>query len=262
MTFSLTWLLPVLENSGLKVAPVAGWQDRGRGEVSTTLGIICHHTAGRRDGNMPSLRTLIEGRGDLAGPLAQLGLGRDGTYYVIAAGRSNHAGPGIWKGITTGNMSFIGIEAENTGLGDDSPWPAVQMDAYARGAAAILAHIRRPIDFCIGHKEWAPGLKPDPSFEMKPLRERIAAILSGAVPHAPIPAVEPAGVGKARSTLRRGAMGDLVRVVQQRIRLADVDGLFGAKTEASVRVFQRENGLVPDGIVGPKTWVALDSVPA
>ena len=70
-----------------------------------------------------------------------LGIGRDGTYYVIAAGRCNHAGKGSWKGVTTGNSSFIGIEAENTGLSNDTPWPDVQMDAYRRGVAAILKHI-------------------------------------------------------------------------------------------------------------------------
>ena len=32
----------------------------------------------------------------------------------------------------------------------------------------------------------------------------------------------------------------------------------GPKTEAAVREFQRSHSLVPDGIVGPKTWAALD----
>jgi peptidoglycan hydrolase-like protein with peptidoglycan-binding domain len=32
-----------------------------------------------------------------------------------------------------------------------------------------------------------------------------------------------------------------------------VDGLFGGRTEAAVCAFQRAYGLVPDGIVGPKT---------
>src|SRR5215468_10742051 len=83
MAFSLTWLAQVLRDAGLKVAEQPGWQDRGRGDVGETLGVICHHTAGGKDGNMPSLGVLINGRPDLAGPLAQLGLGRDGTFYVI-----------------------------------------------------------------------------------------------------------------------------------------------------------------------------------
>lgn len=38
------------------------------------------------------------------------------------------------------------------------------------------------------------------------------------------------------------------------------DGDFGAKTEAAVMDFQREAGLLPDGIVGPKTYAALHGV--
>jgi len=36
-----------------------------------------------------------------------------------------------------------------------------------------------------------------------------------------------------------------------------VDGIFGARTQASVIAFQRQFALVPDGIVGPITWEAL-----
>ena len=95
MAFSLLWLADVLKNAGLKVAQIPGWQDRGRGDVGQILGILCHHTAGGKNGNMPSLDLLVKGRPDLPGPLSQLGLGRDGTYYIIAAGRCNHAGKGI-----------------------------------------------------------------------------------------------------------------------------------------------------------------------
>jgi len=266
MTFSLLWLPQVLKDSGLKVAPVDGWQDRGDGDVHQIVGVICHHTAGPKSGNMPSLQTLIQGRSDLPGPLAQLGLGRDGTYFVIAAGRCNHAGKGAWKGVTTGNSSFIGIEAENTGLSDDSPWPQVQVDAYQRGVAAILKHIGQPADFCAGHKEFAlpAGRKTDPDFDMNPFRSAVAALLAGTAP-APrlIPAVEPPaqpGASAGRPTLRRSATGELVKQVQAKVGVV-ADGNFGAKTEAAVRAFQRAHGLVPDGIVGPKTWAALDAVP-
>ncbi len=115
MAFSLTWLPAVLLDAGLRVAEQPGWQTRGRSDVGTVMGVMCHHTAGSRTGIMPSLGVLTDGRSDLPGPLSQLGLGRDGTFFVIAAGRANHAGAGNWQGITTGNASFIGIEAENSG---------------------------------------------------------------------------------------------------------------------------------------------------
>lgn len=35
------------------------------------------------------------------------------------------------------------------------------------------------------------------------------------------------------------------------------DGIFGAKTDAAVRKYQRENGLQEDGIAGEKTWAKL-----
>src|SRR4029453_11602829 len=142
MNFSLTWMPAVLEDAGLKVALVPGWQAPGRGEMGDVLGVLCHTTVGPRLGNMPSLQVLIEGRRDLPGPLAQLGLGRDGTFYVIAAGRCNHAGEGSWQDIATANSSFIGIEGENTGRGDDL-WPEIQLDAYRRGVAALLKRLGR-----------------------------------------------------------------------------------------------------------------------
>ena len=262
MAFSLLWLADMLKNAGLKVAQIPGWQDRGRGDVGQILGILCHHTAGGKNGNMPSLDLLVKGRPDLPGPLSQLGLGRDGTYYIIAAGRCNHAGKGIWKGLVNGNSNFIGIEAENTGKHDD-PWPAVQMEAYRRGVAAILKHIGRGAEFCAGHKEYAlpKGRKPDASFDMIAFRSGVAAILNGtAVKPILIPAVEPpkqTGGTTGRPTLRRGMTSEFVKQLQQKLKL-QADGNFGAGTEAAMREFQRKHGLVPDGIVGPKSWALLD----
>ena len=204
---------------------------------------------------MPTLHALIDGRKEppLSGPLAQLGLARDGTYYVVAAGRANHAGKGRWRGIS-GNSSFIGIEAENSGAKTD-PWPDVQMDAYRRGAAAILTKIGTDVDMCCGHKEYAPGRKDDPSFDMDEFRAAVRAIMRGAVSTPPlIPAIDTNG----RRTLQRGSRGEDVRTVQTKIGIA-ADGVFGPATEAAVRQFQRNRNVVPDGIVGPKTWQLLDN---
>ena len=68
--------------------------------------------------------------------------------------------------------------------------------------------------------------------------------------------------------LRRGSSGPNVVVVQVELnriaqnypaipKLATVDGIFGSRTEASVRRFQEIFGLEPDGIVGKATWYAL-----
>jgi peptidoglycan hydrolase-like protein with peptidoglycan-binding domain len=211
---------------------------------------------------MPSLNTIINGRPDLRGPLAQLGLGRDGTWYVIAAGRCNHAGAGMWNGVTAGNTHFLGVEAENTGRADDHPWPDVQFDAYRRGVAAILGHIGRDAEWCAGHKEFAlpHGRKDDPTFDMPEFRLAVAQILHGtAPPPTAIPAAEPRSADgrEGRPTLRRPATGEMVKLLQTNLGL-ESDGTFGPHTEAAVRAFQRNHALVPDGIVGPKTWALFD----
>jgi peptidoglycan hydrolase-like protein with peptidoglycan-binding domain len=266
MEYSLTWLPDVLHSAGLKVAEVPGWRSRGNGDVGRIRGVICHHTGGANasHGVMPSLATLVNGRaGDaqtppLSGPLAQLGLARDGTFYVIAAGKANHAGRGNWRDCTTGNTSFIGIEAENTGRPDD-PWPEVQLDAYRRGVAAILNKIGADPDACCGHKEYAlpAGRKDDPrAVDMEGFRAEVAAIMSGGGQTRPLIA---ALDGSGRLTIRRGAHGALVDLIQDALGLP-VDHAFGPITEAKVRQFQREKGLVPDGIVGPATWKAVDAL--
>lgn len=189
MTFSLLWLPGVLRAWGLTVTEVPGWQNRGHGDEGKVLGVMCHHTCGPLHGNLPDLNVLVDGRPDLGGPLCQLGLGRDGTYWMIAAGKCWHAGAGKWQGITDGNGHFIGIEAENTGETTGSradTWPAVQMAAYKRGVAAILTHIGATSVMCCGHKEYAlpHGRKDDPNFDMMKFRGDVAALMSPGKPAA------------------------------------------------------------------------------
>lgn len=256
MAYQLTWMPRVLRQAGLKVAETPGWIDHGRGNMGQVRGVICHHTAGARNGNMPSLRVLVEGRSDLKGPLCHLGLGRDGTYYLVAAGSANHAGRGYWKGFSNGGSGFIGIEAENVGDPEREPWPDVQIDAYIRGVAALLGHLNLPADRCCSHREWAlpQGRKTDPhSIDMDDFRQKVALAMVGGFAQRPI---IPASDGEQRPTLRRGARGDWVEQLQAKLELT-VDGIFGPLTEAAVRKYQRQHDLVGDGIVGPLTWAAL-----
>lgn len=62
--------------------------------------------------------------------------------------------------------------------------------------------------------------------------------------------------------IKRGSKGDAVKQLQNvLISLGysiTVDGDFGYKTETIVKVFQKKNGLVADGIVGQQTWNKLN----
>lgn len=81
------------------------------------------------------------------------------------------------------------------------------------------------------------------------------------------PQDEPAnqGGGNTMPTLRRGDKGEYVTLAQTMLAnrgydlgSCGVDGDFGRATEAAVKAFQMDHGLTADGVIGPKTWAALD----
>ena len=85
------------------------------------------------------------------------------------------------------------------------------------------------------------------------------------VPNAPIRGITSSYPG---TPIRRGSTGPNVVVIQTELnriaqnypaipKIPNVDGIFGSRTEASVRAFQEIFDLNPDGIVGPATWYAL-----
>lgn len=157
-----TGLARVARTTGHPVVEVPGWQTRGYGQMSAVQSVVCHHTAGPATGNYPSLATVRDGRPGLAGPLCNFGIGRDGTIYVVAAGLANHAG--AVKATKYGNSHAIGIEAENTGTGQE--WPAAQLDAYVRLCAALVKEFGLSVNDVQGHKEVCSpaGRKIDPAF--------------------------------------------------------------------------------------------------
>lgn len=69
------------------------------------------------------------------------------------------------------------------------------------------------------------------------------------------------------NNLNSGSTGGQVRQLQYMLATLSeyinaipnvaVDGIFGSRTEAAVRAFQRFAGLSVDGVVGPATWYAL-----
>ena len=73
--------------------------------------------------------------------------------------------------------------------------------------------------------------------------------------------------GDENMTMRRGSAGEAVRALQELLKkcgydCGDIDGMFGSKTEAAVKNFQRDHGLTVDGIAGEKTQEALAAAAA
>lgn len=172
-----TWLADVLRAAGLDVLEEDDWQGRGRDGRLYQLDaqvIVCHHTGSAPTaGEFPSRRQIAySGNPGVPAPLAQLILGRGtGRWLVVASGVSNNAGRGGWAGYK-GNRRTIGIEAEHSG-GPNEPWPPVVYDSYARGVSALADQLGLETGRVCGHKEWAPGRKHDPTFDMDQFRTAV-----------------------------------------------------------------------------------------
>ena len=255
----LTALASIARRTGYPVVERPGWKKRGRGPMSGAKAVICHYTAGGARGNYPSMGVVQNGRPGLPGPLAHLGLGRDGTIYVIAAGRANHAG--VVDMTSHSNSYAIGIEAENTGRGEK--WSDRQMDAYAKLCRELCDYYKIPISQVRGHKEVARprGRKPDPDFNMDRFRDMVRARKGtgggggGATSSGGFTTV---GYG---TPLRKGVQGDPVGDWQRFLKSkgydlgkSGVDEKFGDTVDKHTRDWQKKNKLGVDGVVGPASW--------
>lgn len=163
----LTQLAAILSGAGETVVEIAGWQSRARPPETGSFdpsGILWHHTGPGVDGQAGAEWMGEVGRSDLPPPLVQLSVGRDGTWYVIAAGRANHAGEARASGpmpAGDGNTMYLGVEVQNSGT---EGYSTAQMGAMLRGGAALTRAYGWLVDANRGHKEtslegkWDPGL--------------------------------------------------------------------------------------------------------
>ena len=178
----LPWLADCARSTGLPVVELVNWRNHHHGPMANHIyGTMCHHTGGPdpRPGatnDFPSIGIVRNGRPGLAGPLAQYGLGWNGTVYVIAGGLAYHGGTGSYRNVS-GNSRWIGIEAEDAGDGD---WSPPQLAAYPRLVAAIQRWLGQDAGWVCAHREYAPGRKIDPAgIDMGRFRIDVARYLQG-----------------------------------------------------------------------------------
>lgn len=79
------------------------------------------------------------------------------------------------------------------------------------------------------------------------------------------PTPAPAEIETGFPTLRKGAKNEYVTLLQSKLLMLGydlgsygVDGDFGTRTQTAVKAFQKDCGLTADGVVGAKTWEALE----
>jgi hypothetical protein len=187
-----------LKKEGLRVVEVGSWRTHNRnhkGPWGPVHGVVIHHTV--TSGSARTVEICRTGYSTLPGPLCHGVITKDGVVHLVGHGRTNHAGMGdgdVLRAViaeaatlpadneanTDGNRHFYGFECENLGDGRD-PWPAAQLDAIERAAAALCRHHGWKAESVIGHLEWQPG-KVDPrGFTMASMRARIRERLD----HAP-----------------------------------------------------------------------------
>lgn len=81
----------------------------------------------------------------------------------------------------------------------------------------------------------------------------------------PVPQPVAPSTDPVTPTLKKGSKGDYVQLLQTKLIVLGydlgsygADGDFGSKTTEAVKAFQKDRGLTADGVVGAKTWEALE----
>ncbi|MER5780222.1 N-acetylmuramoyl-L-alanine amidase [Streptomyces mobaraensis] len=289
-------LVEALRAEGVHVVERPGWRTHNRnhkGAWGPVNGVIVHHTV--TSGTDASVSICENGYSELPGPLCHGVIDKDGTVYLIANGRANHAGRGdgdVLRAViaetalpepndddTDGNTHFYGFECVNLGDGKD-PWPPAQLEAIERTSTAICRAHGWGAGSVIGHREWTSN-KIDPAgFAMRDMRGRVAARLKGK-PSGPVstggskpskPAGKPAdgylpppfpdGLAPGKSSPSAKPLQEALKRtgwLEPSIPLSDN---YGPATQKAVAGFNRKHNLFTTGqtydpAIGRRGWALL-----
>jgi len=150
-----------------------------------------------------------------------------------------HAGDGRGPG----NTQSIGIEiCENAdGNRANAEANAVELIQY------LMKELDIPISRVVPHQHWTGKYCP------RNILPRWSDFLDRIKAGAKAPDKKPKPADNFSGLIKRGSKGEEVEKVQRALGGLAVDGVFGPKTEARVKAFQKAMGISADGIVGPET---------
>lgn len=158
---------------GAEVTFEPGWERRGNGQSARYEGGVVHHTAflSSFQKPFPALSTLLNGRTDLPGPIANVGgpvCPEDRPrLHIIAAHPANHAGASGGRSMgplprtSLFNPTVVGLEIDYAGL---TPMIGGQYRAaliFTRGLANVLG---RSVEWIRAHAETSVTGKWDPGY--------------------------------------------------------------------------------------------------
>lgn len=188
------WLPDVLRLWGVTVKERPGWLNRGNGDFTDIQGLMLHHTGSPHTPDRTTPEYVANNPGVGGGLSANMFGHRTGVIELLGAGIAYHAGeaaPGAGgaagqgyvtrptasgpRQFTSGNARYLGVEPQNSGR---EPWEPALYDALVRTGAAITWFLGHPPTraHLPGHKEYAPGRKVDPSFDMNTYRADVARL--------------------------------------------------------------------------------------
>ncbi|WP_200302217.1 N-acetylmuramoyl-L-alanine amidase [Streptomyces adelaidensis] len=277
----------LLRAEGVTVVEVGDWEDHNRnhmGPWGPVHGVMFHHTV--TSGSARTVAMCRDGYAGLPGPLCHGVITKDGRVYLVGYGRANHAGLGdddVLRAViaeralpaddeanTDGNRHFYGFECENLGDGED-PWPAAQLLAIERVAAAVVRHHGWGAASAFRHLDWQPGKVDPKGINWPAMQKRVASRLGSSVPvpSPPAPSTPTVSLGKLRAAARsdpqkastpvsyKGVITVEAALVDRGLLAARYsDGHWGTKTTPAYAAWQRSEagggytGADADGIPG------------
>lgn len=173
-----------MRRAGLTVEVDPRWRTNGRPGSFGPVGDLEHHTGASAVGwskvreKTYALWLFFTGRKDLPAPLCQRTTARDGTVYLGAAGRANHAGKAKARGSVAagdGNSLYVGNEWMVSGT---EPIPKALYESAVTSAAVTLRMLGSSVRACAGHFETSITGKWDPaengkSIDMNEFRAKV-----------------------------------------------------------------------------------------